>query len=608
DKGIPLDTYILDFDWMDWGSDNYGEFRWGPKFPTGPTGQLKADLDSLGVKLLGIRKPRIHLDTQQGNYCQWHGFFVDSTTDYFSGKRVGRLNFHLPAVRQWFWDSFILQGDSYNKGIIGYWNDEADEYGGNLMFLQMQRAQYEGQRQYNNRRVWSINRNFYLGAQRYAYGHWSGDIDTGFDSMADQRLFLLSSIVLGSSWWGMDIGGFQGTPSPENYFRWIQFGAFVPIFRVHGTYGQEREPWHYGPEAEAIASKYIRLRYQLLPYIYSAAWQNHKTGLSIVRPLVMEYPNDDNVINNISEWLFGDDLLVHPIVTPGAATVAIYLPKGQWLDYWTGHCYTGPTELLYQVTREDIPIFVKAGAVIPTSPAGHFADDPETQGLLMLNCYPGSEDSCLLYEDDGLTYDYEKGIYCVTPIWHTQDKSWAVLRIESRQGNFEPPSRDFLAQFHFLETKPDSVLLDGISLEATSAEALRSTATTGWAYETKHRSCLVRFPDDGCAHQVRVALAWDLIPPALDTVFVKADTMVWVQFTEGVSVGQGEISAENISHYTISGGVTVLKATANSQQDAVTLFTTPHQSEVEYTLTVSGIADQSAARNIMAPAQYTYRY
>ncbi|MBN2357258.1 DUF4968 domain-containing protein, partial [candidate division KSB1 bacterium] len=312
-KNIPIDAYVLDFDWMDWGADQYGEFRWGGKFPGGTSGQLKTDLARLGLKLMGIRKPRIHLDTEQGNFAQTQGFFHSYTTDYFSGKQVGRLNFHLPAAREWYWNAFIQRGNAFATGIIGYWNDEADEYGGNLMFLQMQRAEYEGQRRYTDQRVWSINRNFYLGAQRYAYGHWSGDIATGFSSMDRQRLFMLSSIALGSSWWGMDIGGFNGTPDAENYFRWIQFGAFVPIFRVHGTNGEEREPWNYGAEAEAIATKYIRLRYQLMPYIYSAARQNHLTGLSITRPLVMEYPEDANAADNTAEWLFGESLLIHPI-------------------------------------------------------------------------------------------------------------------------------------------------------------------------------------------------------------------------------------------------------------------------------------------------------
>ncbi|MFQ5630033.1 MAG: TIM-barrel domain-containing protein, partial [bacterium] len=372
DKRIPIDAYILDFDWMDWGSDNYGEFRWGAKFPDGPIGALKTMLDSLGLKLFGIRKPRVHTNTVQGQEVLNEGLFFDTVTDYFSGKQVYRLNFHKPETRKWFWETFINKGDAYNKGIIGYWNDEADEYGGNMMFMQMQRANYEGQRRLNEQRVWSINRNFYLGAQRYSYAHWSGDISTGFPSMAAQRLFMLSSITLGSAWWGMDIGGFGGTPTPENYIRWMQFGAFVPVFRVHGTFNEEREPWQYGPDAERIARRYVEMRYKLLPYNYSYAWENHQTGAPLVRPLIFCYPDDPKAANRHAEWLFGDALLVHPVITPGAQTASVYLPAGDWIDYHRGDFYAGPGTITVPVTLEDIPIFVKAGAVLPTTPAAQY--------------------------------------------------------------------------------------------------------------------------------------------------------------------------------------------------------------------------------------------
>ncbi|HUA80653.1 MAG TPA: TIM-barrel domain-containing protein, partial [Dyella sp.] len=239
-RHIPIDNFTFDFDWKAWGDDNYGEFRWNEKkFPGGPDGSLKAMMDQLGMHMTGIMKPRIHVDTMEGRYAEAHGFWVNNrpqNTDYFSLKPVRELDFDLSAVRAWFFNPALKH--SFDTGIVGWWNDEADDTDSNTQFLNMQRALYEGQRAYSPIRVWSINRDFYLGAQRYAYGLWSGDIDTGFDSMAAQRQRMLSAIDAGEMKWGMDGGGFKGHPDDENYARWIEFGAFVPIFRVHGTLGE----------------------------------------------------------------------------------------------------------------------------------------------------------------------------------------------------------------------------------------------------------------------------------------------------------------------------------------------------------------------------------
>lgn len=393
-----------------------------------------------------------------------------------------------------------MQCNSYAKGITGYWNDEADEYGGNLMFMQMQRAQYEGQRAFNDNRVWSINRNYYTGAQRYAYGLWSGDIASGFQSMADQRLFMLSSITLGVSWWAMDIGGFLSTPSPENYYRWIQFGAFVPIFRVHGTYNQEREPWYYGAVAESIATRYICLRYKLMPYIYSAAWENHLTGLPIVRPLVFEYPTDASIENISSEWMFSRSLLVSPVVVSGATQQSVYLPEGDWYDFNTGTHYSGMANYNVPVTTQDIPVFVKGGAVIPMSPVAQYTDMPAARKTLILSSYPGGTGGCVVYDDDGITYDYEKGIFCTDTIAHDRNDVRAIITIGARTGAYSVPQRDWLADLNWVVSLPDSVVLDGVHVKMYSLDSISSMSGKGWAYDADGEHCYVKFPDDSASH------------------------------------------------------------------------------------------------------------
>ncbi|MFQ5865424.1 MAG: TIM-barrel domain-containing protein [bacterium] len=607
EKKIPIDAYVLDFDWMDWGSDNYGEFRWGPKFPDGPSGALKMTLDSLGLKLFGIRKPRVHVNTQQGQEVQSNGLFFDMVTDYFSNKQVWRLDFHKPETRKWYWETFINQGDAFNKGIIGYWNDEADEYGGNMMFMQMQRANYEGQRSYNNQRIWSINRNFYLGAQRYAYCHWSGDIATGFASMASQRLFMLSSINLGSTWWGMDIGGFNGTPRPENYIRWMQFGAFVPVYRVHGVFNEEREPWNYGPDAERITRRYIEMRYRLLPYIYSGAWENHQTGVPIVRPLIFDYPDDIRVTNLTSEWLFGDELLVRPVVSANARTASIYLPEGKWIDFHGEDFYTGPNTITVPVTLEDIPIFVKAGAVIPMAPAAQFVGVPALpQDVLHLECYPEGASEFVLYEDDGITYDYENGNHSTTWLSFSDDGTSLSLTIEGRMGPFVPIERDYQAAFHLLEEKPTQVRVNFSLIRETTVDSLSNGLRDVWAYDAQSKSCLVRIRDDGTPSTILVTRGLDTVPPAVDSVFCASPDSVIVRFTERVLLDNRENSATNKVNYRISNGVMVLAVNAFPDEKSVALRTTPHVVNQSYSIEVSNIADQSSQKNVMAPVTKTY--
>ncbi|MFA5832202.1 MAG: TIM-barrel domain-containing protein [Bacteroidota bacterium] len=604
-KEIPIDAYILDFDWMAWGSDNYGEFRFGDKFPSAPSGQLKHDMDSVGLKLMGIRKPRIHTGTVQGNYAKDNGLFIDYVNDYFSGKQVGRLDFRKKETRNWYWDSFVNKGGAYQNGIIGYWNDESDEYGGNLMTLYMESSEYEGQRLFNDRRVFSLNRNFYLGAQRYAYGLWSGDINTGFASMANQRLFMLSSINLGVPWWGMDIGGFNGNPTPENYYRWIQFGAFVPIFRVHGTLNQEREPWNYGTEAEAIAKKYIRLRYELLPYIYSAARKTHELGIPMVRPLIFDYPQDAKVINISSEWMFGDNMLVYPIVAQGATVANVYFPEGEWIDAVTGQVFNGPAYVNVSVTKEDIPYFIKSGSVIPTAKVGAFVDDPNTQNILVLKGFGIGSGSTILYEDNGTNYDYEKGIHTNRIFSHQRNNDKATISIGAPAGSYVTPVRDYIADFCFTHM-PDSVTVDGQLISYVSSDSVRNYSIKAWGYDEQLKSTFVRLPDNQSAHIISVYLGLDKIAPKVDTVSILTDSTLYVQFDEQVLLGTNGSSAENPANYSISGGITIRKIVSNMQQNGVTLYTSKHQKKTKYTLAISNIADQSDQHNVLNKVEFSY--
>lgn len=455
EKNIPIDNYTLDFDWKAWGEDNYGEFRWNNiKFPDASSGKLKQIMDQKGIKLTGIMKPRIHVNTVEGKYATdnhlWYGDNAKAVTkDYFSNKPVNDLNFALATTQKWFFSSCKKAIDT---GIAGWWNDEADELQDNFQFMNMEKSLYEGQRSYNDQRVWSINRNFYLGSQRYAYGMWSGDISTGFFSMAAQRQRMLSAIDLGEAKWGMDTGGFNnGDPSPQNYARWMEFSAFVPIFRVHGNQYELRQPWVFGSTAEAAATKAIRLRYSLIPYIYSYDRRAYEGGVGVVKPLIFDYPDDKNVANYVDAWMFGDSLLVSPVVDEDAVSQKIYLPAGTWTDYFTGKVYEGGQTIDYAVNKDtwaDIPLFIKNGAIIPNQDYQNYVGEKPVTNLYV-DMFPDTKKTSFnYYDDDGSTYKYEKGLYFKQTI-SVQDKTNSVeVNLNSKTGSYAPDTKYYILKIH----------------------------------------------------------------------------------------------------------------------------------------------------------------
>ena len=480
---IPIDNYTLDFDWKAWGEDNYGEFRWNTtNFPGGATGELKEMMSAKGIKLTAIMKPRIHVDTIAGKYLDDNKFFLESkgaSVDYFSKKMVEDVDFSKPEARTWFYDNTKKAMDS---GIVGWWNDEADEKSPNLQFLNMQKALYEGQRGDSNTRVWSLNRNFYLGAQKYAYGMWSGDINTGFETMATQRDVMLSAMNVGEAKWGMDTGGFHGTPEPENYARWVEFSAFVPIFRVHGVQNELRQPWVYGTTAEAAATKAINLRYSLIPYIYTYDRQAYDTGIGLVRPLIFDYPKDKNVANYVDDWMFGENLLVAPVVDKAQTEKEIYLPKGTWIDYFNGTKYEGGQNITYKInsnTWEDIPLFIKKGAIIPSN-AKAIQNVEEKVDSLYLDVFPDTTESTFkYYDDDGKTYNYEKGEYLFQNM-KTQDKGNSIIfDIAQKEGSYTSDTKYYICKVHGSVAK--DVKLGGKSLtQGESLEKLMNADSEAW--------------------------------------------------------------------------------------------------------------------------------
>jgi alpha-glucosidase (family GH31 glycosyl hydrolase) len=357
---------------------------------------------------------------------------------------------------------------SYRAGLQYFWNDEADANGNaifpNFQNADMQRAMYDGARSLGDQRVWSINRNFYLGAQRYAYAEWSGDIGTGFRSMGWQESNMLSTIGLGEPHWSMDTGGFEGHPDSENYARWVQFAALVPIMRVHGSLNEHRQPWIFGAQAEAGAKAAIELRYSLIPYMYAYEQQAHETGIGIVRPLFWDFPTEGGrAVDITDEWMFGDQLLAAPIMGEGQASRTIYLPPGQWFDYFRGQRYEGGQSIFYPVNPQtwgDVPLFIRAGAIFPTQDIQQYVGEhPVTR--VFVNVFPtATETSFNYYDDDGITYAYEKGAFYQQRLSSSDNGTVVRFALAAPTGTYKPPLREYEVRLHGISAR--SVTFDAV--------------------------------------------------------------------------------------------------------------------------------------------------
>jgi alpha-glucosidase len=488
-RQIPIDGFIFDFDFKAWGEDDYGEFRWNStsgagavapnKYPDGASGKFAKLMAAKGIKLGGIMKPRILLNNSSGGVMKGaaeataHNWWLPNKKpyeDYFSHRLANDLDFSKPDLRAWYWQH---AKQLFDTGIRGWWNDEADDGFDSLGFFHMQQALYEGQRSVSHERVWSINRNFYLGAQRFGFGTWSGDIRTGFPSMAAQRARMLSMIDLGQSQWSMDSGGFQGHPSPENYARWIEFASVVPIMRVHNTYGEHRQPWVYGPIAEAAATKAIRWRYSMIPSLYSWENQAHYSSVGIVRPLFWEFPDDPKCVDATDSWMLGNGLLVSPVVHQGETTHKVYLPEGAtWYDYLTDQSYVGGQEIEVPVdsqTWSDLPMFVREGTILASQDPVQYVGERPVDSI-KLDVWPSRSRMAAfgLYTDDGHSYDYERGRYFSQNITGATASGGLTISLGRPSGRYRASWKTYTIRVH--RGHAESVRLNGKPLTAFTSD------------------------------------------------------------------------------------------------------------------------------------------
>ena len=329
-----------------------------------------------------------------------------------------------------------LHRKTFSLGVDGWWPDEGDPLDAASRLARI-RMHYEGpQLDRPNQRPYALHRNGHAGMQRYGAFLWSGDVYTTWETLRTHVAVAINVGLSGIPYWGTDIGGFVPTKeyTGELHVRWFQFGAFCPLFRAHGRTWHLRLPWGWntgelGPNeiassagsaanpdpselhnaaVEPMCRKYLELRYRLMPYLYSVAREVHETGLPIIRALWLHYPDDHVAAARGDEYLWGRDLLVAPVFEKGATSRKVYLPRGTWHDFWTEQKVEGGSEIDRPVDLATMPLYVRAGAIVPSGPIKQYTTE-KVEAPLMLVVYPGAGGLFTLYEDDGETFNYRRG-------------------------------------------------------------------------------------------------------------------------------------------------------------------------------------------------------
>ncbi len=473
EKEIPCDVIHLDIDYM----DNFRVFTWNDKRFMTPERML-ADLKQKNFRVVTIIDPGVKVDPNFAVYREGveHGYFVrDSRGKICSGfvwpDESVFPDFSRSDVRDWWgdWQHGLVQ-----KGVSGIWNDMNEptvfekpfSLGGgrggtlplkaeqgaieevtthaelhNLYGSQMAQASYLGMRKSKpNERAFHLTRSGFAGVQRWS-ASWTGDNGSSWEHLEMSLGQLINMGISGVPFVGADIGGFYGNATPELFARWIQIGSLYPFSRGHTCMGTiDQEPWQFGEEVENIARDYLTLRYRLLPYLYSVFWKASQRGYPVWRSLFLHYPEDKQTAHIDDQVLIGRYLMAAPILKPGQTARQVYLPQGTWFDWWDGYRYEGGRYILAQAPIHKMPLFVRAGAVIPMGPAMQYVGEKPLEPL-SLHLFPGDKADFTLYEDDGISLDYELGKFATTHYQLRGDDRTVELEIFEREGDYKVPVR-----------------------------------------------------------------------------------------------------------------------------------------------------------------------
>lgn len=508
EKKIPCDSIYLDIDYM----DDYRCFTWNKELFPDPSQMIK-DLNEQGFEMIVMIDPGIKIDKDYFVYKQ------GAEKRYFCSRPDGEMviapvwpakcafpDFTDPEVRDWW--ANLYEDHIASLKISGIWNDMNEpavfevtsktfpenirhtfdghpcshKKAHNVYGMQMARASLQGIKQHNpDKRPFLLTRANFAGGQRYA-ALWTGDNIASWDhlKLANEQVQRLS--ISGFSFVGSDIGGFVENPSPELFTRWLQLGIFHPLFRNHAMgyhmdgasavkkeelqqrqedqSDLEQEPWVFGEKFTDINRGVIELRYRLLNYLYTAFRRYVQEGVPVVQPLAYYDQSDDQALECNDEFLFGDKIMVAPVLEEGASEVDTYLPEGQWYNYWTGKKYQGREHYMIPAPLEEIPFFIKAGTVLPLREVMQYTSERDPE-VLELNVYYGEGTFISeIYEDAEEGHDYQEGKYTLSRFSVSGGKDQLDLEV-NREGHYCPAYHQLKVNLIGLPFEPSSVTIDG---------------------------------------------------------------------------------------------------------------------------------------------------
>ena len=509
---IPCDAIYLDIDYM----DGFRCFTWDKEHFPEPKRMVK-ELEDDGFKTVVIIDPGIKVD------LEYDVFKEALDNDYFCKRADGPYmkgkvwpgecyfpDYTKPEVREWW--SGLFQELIEDIGVKGVWNDMNEpavmevpnktfpddvrhDYDGNpcshrkahnVYGMQMARATYHGLKKYSYpKRPFVITRAAYSGTQRYT-STWMGDNVATWEHLAIANNQAQRMAMSGFSFAGSDIGGFAEQPQGELFARWIQLGIFHVFCRVHssGDHG-DQEPWVFGDEITDIVRKFVEIRYQLLPYLYTAFWKHINNGTPILKSLVLFDQEDPHTHYRSDEFVYGEHILVCPIQEPNAKGRRMYIPRGNWYNFWTDEVVEGGKEMWVDADLDSMPIFIKEGAVIPKYPVQQYVGEKNFDEITLDVYYKIGKEKSELYDDAHDGYDYRKGRYSLRTFKLTGKKKEFILQ-QHKEGKFDAPYSNFKIKFHNLPFTVKKVQIDNVDIELNGLNSKEHTLTINKEFTELH--------------------------------------------------------------------------------------------------------------------------
>ncbi|GAB6098495.1 glycoside hydrolase family 31 protein [Halanaerocella petrolearia] len=494
EKEIPCDAIHFDIHYM----DDYKIFTWDrDRFPNPE--QMLGDLGEDGFKPITIIDPGVKTDPNYDLYQE--GIENDYFCKYLNGEYyTGEVwpgecvfpDFTQQEVRDWWGD---LHQKLVDQGVKGIWNDMNEpavfnktdtmdvdvvhqndgdlgthaEFHNLYGFLEDQGV-YEGLKKHlPDERPFVLTRAGFAGIQRYS-AVWTGDNRSFWEHLKLAMPMLMNLGLSGVPFSGTDVGGFTGDSNGDLLARWTQLGTFMPFFRNHCEIRAiDQEPWAFDEEHEEIITKYIELRYKFLTHIYNLFYKASQNGLPVMRPLVLEYPTDEETYNLSDQFMVGDSIMAAPVHEPDRDKRMIYLPAGTWYDFWTGEEYEGGQHLIVDAPLDTLPLYVKAGSILPLAPVMNYVGEEEIEEL-DVNIYLDkevTEESYELYNDDGLSFAYQEGEYSLTEFSYQYQDNSIEFTVNDKHADYQE-YKEYRLSFNNLDSKPAKVTIDGKKVEEWS--------------------------------------------------------------------------------------------------------------------------------------------